>query len=757
MIKPYFYDVEVLPNFFSITLVSINSYLETFKDCVDKDGNPIPLVEKYSVKEIKEKLKSIETYSFYISDKQSSKLLEMIAFLGNLKVEQRNIYSHLFGYNSFNYDKIIVAYLLMNFNNFATTKDLCYKIYEMSKHIISVQDDKTFYKDYAISICKQYNLPYTDIDIMKIFALNKTAPHFNKTTGKTEYYGKSLKQTSINIKWYEILEYSLPPISNLDYDYYQKDKSIYKGLPVEELNELINPFDRYIIDDWIPETIRYNTNDVFIGCEMIRLFQSEIKLRYSLSRSYNIDLLNSSRSKIADKLFSKYYCEYTNLKEKDWKGKKSERTVLSFKRVIFDKVKFKTKPMQDFLNNLYNIKIYHTDKESFSKEIKIGNLIYTMATGGIHSKDIPRELISTAKDISPLFTGNKIKSDEYFYMHFDIDSFYPTLMYKYHIAPEHLDKAIFCKLVEYFRNTRVKAKKTKGLIDGIPASDLAQALKIVINSIYGKFGSEDGELYDRLALLKVTINGQLFILMLCEELELNGIEVVSANTDGIVVKIYGDKYDKFNEITNNWLEYTQLSASSEYYKKYINRDINNYIIEEYNDNVSYKGALDPNRNLNDLTKGYDSPIIAKAIYNYFIKGIPIMETLYNSKDILDFCKTKNVTRRYHLLYNNKNVQRNTRYYVSNEGDELFKVDNSTGRKDSLCAKEKVIILNTLDDKNIAERNIKYKYYYEECYKIIDQIKLNISVSSKPNDNLGTKSGKVLVKKYAGCYKTLFDE
>ena len=56
MIKTFAYDVEVLPNFFSITIVSVNSYLSIFKDCVNSKGKPIPLIQKYKVEEIKQKL-----------------------------------------------------------------------------------------------------------------------------------------------------------------------------------------------------------------------------------------------------------------------------------------------------------------------------------------------------------------------------------------------------------------------------------------------------------------------------------------------------------------------------------------------------------------------------------------------------------------------------------------------------------------------------------------------------------------------------
>lgn len=84
---------------------------------------------------------------------------------------------------------------------------------------------------------------------------------------------------------------------------------------------------------------------------------------------------------------------------------------------------------------------------------------------------------------------------------------------------------------------------------------------------------EYGDLYDRLQTLKVTINGQLMIMMLCEELELNGIEVMSANTDGIIVKVYKRDKELFDKITTEWMNNTKLSADSEDFKLYINRDI----------------------------------------------------------------------------------------------------------------------------------------------------------------------------------------
>lgn len=741
-------DVEVLPNFFSITFVNIVDYVAKFEDAVKvkiKKGKeikePIPLVEKFFVKEIIEKLDSIETKQFYITDKDDSQLLSMVGFINSMNPSTH----HCFGFNSLSYDSLMISCLLMYIGIYNTTRELITKLYETSKKIIELQDNKdASNKDYYLASLRENKLPYTTIDIFRIFALNKIG-QYTKEDGSKGYFGKSLKQTSINIKWYELLEYELPPIDEEEALIYDK-KPRYSGFTIEELNKYIDKWDRYILDKYIPSMMHYNRNDVFIVCEIVRLYWQEIKLRYTISRSYNINALNSSRSDMADKLFIKYYSEFSNLQPYQWRGNKTIRTVMSFNKVIFDNIHFKTKELQNFLDDIKTVAITRTGKSDFARSVTIGETEYTIATGGLHTKDRPRNLKST---------------NSYIYSHYDISSFYPSLICAYRIAPKHLDEGVFVKLVDYFRTTRIKAKHSEDpLVDGIPKEIVAEALKIVINSIYGKFNYEYGDIFDRMCTLRTTINGQLYILMLCEELELNGIPVISGNTDGIVVKLYNDKKEKFEEITKNWEEYTRLSADSEDYRRYVCRDINNYIAEELDGKVDYKGDLNPYLYKENLAKGYDEPIVAEAVSEYFIHDKPVIESLYECKDILMFCKTQNIGKKYTATYidnEEHNIQRNVRFYVSNRGGYLFKKEQS-GKLNNLCAGYKVTILNTLNDMPIELRDINYNYYYQEAMKIIDPINLGIPPQQKANAILGQKSGKALIKKYGGMSTelSLFD-
>lgn len=499
MVKPYAYDVEILKNFFSVTIIDVKSYLEIFKDCINDKGKPIPLVQKLTVAEIKDRLDKVEKFKFYITDKDDSMLLQMLGWFNNSRYHD-GIRTDIYGYNSMSYDKLMIAAFLMFANNCDNTKELIEKLYETSKKIINMQDNPdASMRDFYLTNLRKFKLPYVDIDIMRIFALNKVGKGTN-SKGETIYFGKSLKQTSINLQWYELLDYELPPISDKDWHLYQNDNML-KGIPAEKLNQLVDKWDRYIIDEWIEPTMHYNTNDVFIVCEMIRLFNDEINLRYTLSKTYNIDLLSASRSKIADELFVKYYSDFSGLAPSQWRGQKTERTIMSFNKVIFGFIQFKTKPLQDLLNEMKKIKITSLGKDGLKAaigkeafEITINKLTYTIATGGLHSQDIPRKLISKIKyKDDSLFTGEQIWSnitdDSYIYVHFDINSFYPSLMSVYDIAPKHLNEHVFVKLITWLKDTRVKAKHSvEPLVNGIPKKIMAEALKIVINSIYGKLG-----------------------------------------------------------------------------------------------------------------------------------------------------------------------------------------------------------------------------------------------------------------------------
>ena len=745
-------DIEIFQNLFSATFVDLQDYLKVFKDCGEK-----ALTECLTVAEIESRLDKVKSDIFYISDTDDSQLLSLVEYINSKEAHFENdvpVRYDVFGYNNQAYDDMMFKTFMMYFNRFDNTKQLITKLKEVSDKIISLQDDKdAFWKDRELDLIRKYPLPWATVDLFKVYALNSAGVNVDKDTGERKKFGKSLKQVSINLKWHNLLDFKLPPIDDEEGDVYRK-KDAYRGMTNEQLNHLItNDFDRYILPKYVEPMLHYNKNDVYLVCEIARQKPDEIKLRYSLGAAFNLNLLCAARSSIADKLLYKFYSERSGLTIDKFKDLRTQRTALSFNKIIFPHICFKTKQLQDLLKDMKKVVIYRTNKDAFEKVIQFYGTTYTIATGGLHSQDRPAVLTST---------------DDYTYIHFDINSFYPSVMVAYNIAPKHLNNNVFVKMVDYFRLTRIKCKHTKDedglVVAGVHNKLAAEALKIVINAIYGKFGFEMFFLFDRFAQMQVTINGQLMVMMVVEALELDGIHVVSANTDGIIVKLPKDKEEDFKRITDDWCAQNKLGADSERYKLFVTRDINNYFDIQSNDKVEYKGGLDPKQYLKDLKKGYDMPVVAKAVFEYFAHGTPVMETLRNHKDILDFCKTQNVGKQFEVVYqkveNGKVIdihsQRHVRFYVSTKGVVIMKENVHDGKRSVLASGKPVIILNKLDDKDISLRNIDYKYYYEEAYKIINPIKLGISPNQKGDKNKKTLSGKALLKKNFGLYNSLFD-
>ena len=745
-------DIEIFQNLFSATFVDLQDYLKVFKDCGEK-----ALTECLTVAEIESRLDKVKSDIFYISDTDDSQLLSLVEYINSKEAHFENdvpVRYDVFGYNNQAYDDMLFKSFMMYFNRFDNTKQLITKLKEVSDKIISLQDDKdAFWKDRELDLIRKYPLPWATVDLFKVYALNSAGVNVDKDSGERKKFGKSLKQVSINLKWHNLLDFKLPPIDDEEGDVYRK-KDAYRGMTNEQLNHLItNDFDRYILPKYVEPMLHYNKNDVYLVCEIARQKPDEIKLRYSLGAAFNLNLLCAARSSIADKLLYKFYSERSGLSVDKFKDLRTQRTALSFNKIIFPHICFKTKQLQDLLKDMKKVVIYRTNKDAFEKVIQFYGTTYTIATGGLHSQDRPAVLTST---------------DKYTYIHYDISSFYPSVMVAYNIAPKHLNNNVFVKMVDYFRLTRIKCKHTKDedglVVAGVHNKLAAEALKIVINAIYGKFGFEMFFLFDRFAQMQVTINGQLMVMMVVEALELDGIHVVSANTDGIIVKLPKDKEEDFKRITDDWCAQNKLGADSERYKLFVTRDINNYFDIQSNDKVEYKGGLDPKQYLKDLKKGYDMPIVAKAVFEYFAHDTPVMETLRNHKDILDFCKTQNVGKQFEVVYqkveNGKVIdihsQRHVRFYVSTKGVIIMKENVNSNQRSVLASGKPVIILNKLDDKDISLRNIDYKYYYEEAYKIINPIKLGISPNQKGDKNKKTLSGKALLKKNFGLYNSLFD-
>lgn len=729
--KALAYDIEVTRNYFGVCFVDLNHYLEVFKDCVDDKQEAIPLIDKLSVTEIKNRLATVKRYRFSIFEDDDSELYPLLNWL--------QYKADYFGYNNNKYDRLMLSVLLMYYNQFDKPSKLIEFLYDTSQRIIRNSDNDVLWQDNFTNMLMKNRLNFRDLDLFQIFRL--------------DYFHKSLKQTSINIKWYNLLEYHMPPISELDVDYYYR-LTENRGLSIEQLNRLYrNSFERYLHPAWKKEMEEYNDNDIFICCELVRMNQEEIRLRYMISKEYEINVLSASRSTIADKVIVKLYSKFTGLHPKRFIDTKTIRRKIEVSEILSDKIQFLSPQLNDLLQSLRSL-VLRGEKGEFEHTFTYAGTSYTLATGGLHSNEIPA--IYVADDKQTIVDR-------------DVTSYYPNLIRSLKVCQKHLNPKAWFRIADTIVDERTEHKhlakdKSLSLIQQIKHFTAAACLKIVANAgIFGKMGSEKSFLCDKKAMYKVTINGQLFLLMLIERLEDAGIHVISANTDGIVTIVPKGLEETADNICHWWEKHLGLELEFTSYSKYITEGVNSYLTVKTDGKKKFKGRMNPKMYLEDLSKGYNSPIVAKAVTEYFINGTPVMETLRNSKSILDFCRTQNVNRKYYIEYTHvvdhkmvvEEVQRNTRFYVSLTGGSLMKVEilgwdennQPKLKKSSLCAGQRVTVCNLVEDKDISELNINYLYYYNECMAIIEPIE-------QSRNNKG--KGKRLVKKYYGMRNTLFD-
>jgi DNA polymerase elongation subunit (family B) len=356
------------------------------------------------------------------------------------------------------------------------------------------------------------------------------------------------------------------------------------------------------------------------------------------------------------------------------------------------------------------------------KKVIFDGVKYVVGVGGLHSED----------------KGDLFEStDKVNYIDCDIGSFYPNMIVKNNICPAHLGDAFIRKYKETMEE-RVAAKK-KAKDKSLPQEDrdkyktMADTLKIVINSSFGKMGYEHHWLYDPLAMLKVTINGQLYLLMLIEQLVLNHFKVISANTDGVITEVPVNREEEYKRICSNFEEATKFELEYTYYKKYARSSVNDYIGITREGEVKTKGDFnvpDVKNIHNDtfmLRRGFDRPIIAIALNEFFKNDTPIRDTILNHDDIYDYCTAKKTDKKFknefHHVVDGKacinNLQQSVRYYVSTNGGSLYKKDKETGKMISYCVDKRVTIFNDYVESD--DYKIDYNYYIHETQKIIDQI------------------------------------
>ena len=472
-------------------------------------------------------------------------------------------------------------------------------------------------------------------------------------------------------------------------------------------------------DNWEEQVLSYNLNDVISTKELYLRHKKDIELRIALTEREKINLMNSTEPDMAKKIFAKYLAKAMNIPESDLRVMSTERLTVPIKDIIFNYVNFKSTELDIVLKSFRGLEVYENDKYDFN--VKFGGIDITYALGGIHGS-----------------LDNKIvvSDDKYIIKSADVTSFYPNLAIRNKLHPEHIPQEIFCNLYEsLFEERRSLPKKD-------PRNYI---LKITLNSVYGLSNDRFSFLRDRQFTLAICINGQLLLSMLFERiiLEIPESRLLMANTDGFEVLIPRKYQDKYYQICKEWEELTKLELEFTNYNKMIISDVNNYIAvyQDVTKEPKCKGRYEF-KNI-PLHKNKSHSIIARSVFEYFVNGIPIEQTIRNSRNIFEFCAGVKASwsqqrgKSHYELHQIKDseliktrLSKTVRYYISKQGQYLFKCYESgtiehveAPDKRSMITKDwKVTYFNkAFYPEEFGDYNIDYSYYISKARKWIMEL------------------------------------
>jgi len=380
----------------------------------------------------------------------------------------------------------------------------------------------------------------------------------------------------------------------------------------------------YLTADQILILRRYCINDLDNTGILYQDKIPQIELREKVGEQYKVDLRSHSDAQMAEAIISSEirrikgvkYLNRTKLEP----GTRYKYDTPHFIKYQSDLMKWVLATVQGTTFAVDHIKgsvIMPAELENLV--IHMGNSKYKIGIGGLHSQE---------KSVA------HIADENYTIIDTDATSYYPKLILNAGLTPDNLGKD-FILVYNGIVVKRIAAKEAGDIIT-------AECLKIVANGTFGKLGSMWSIMYAPKLMIQVTVTGQLSILMLAERFELNGIEVTSINTDGIVVKCHRSRESLFKEIVKGWEKDTGFITEEVRYKATYSKDINNYIAVY---ETPQKGKIFKTKGAYGETapkKNAINEICVEAIKELMAKGVSPGKTITECKDIRKFTSMRNV-------------------------------------------------------------------------------------------------------------------
>ena len=449
----------------------------------------------------------------------------------------------------------------------------------------------------------------------------------------------------------------------------------------------------------------YCRNDVMSTYQFYLESKDKIKFRRRMSKEYKVNFANYPDVKIGEEILILENARALNITSRELKEMRTKRDFIKLKDVMLPYIKFQSKQFNKALDYFKKAVIDASDtKGSLEYSVIYGGVKYDYGLGGIHGT-CGNGVYRTDSDGELILV--------------DVSSYYPNLAIENGFHPQHLSKT-FCDVGRSMYNKRMKAREEGD-------KEMVDAIKLALNgALFGKSNDEHSAMYDTKFMLSITVNGQLLLSMLAECISDVGIKIIQINTDGILIKCKEYQRKLLDTICKKWMKLTKLKLDYDYFNIVVQRDVNNYLAQENNGKIKYKGTFEIYKQWH---KDHSMRVVSQAVSNYFVKDKPVRETIESCDNIYDFCISQKVGSQFvtehHYINDTEQVidelQKINRFFVTNSGGALVKRNKETGRVNRLVAGNQIKLFNDFYEDSMDNYDVRYDFYVAEANKIINAV------------------------------------
>jgi hypothetical protein len=459
------------------------------------------------------------------------------------------------------------------------------------------------------------------------------------------------------------------------------------------------------------KALEYNWNDVDSTQKFYVLSKPLVELRQKLGAKYKLNLLNHNDPKMGEEIFGREISKKTGIRYKALKEMRTYRRSIDLGQAVLPSIRFKSKEFNKILD-FFKSTVIHTTKNAFAESVIYKGFKYDYGTGGLHGC---------------IESGVYEEDDEYMILDIDVQGYYPSLAIANGFYPRHLGRGF----VEVYKEIVALKNHAASIGDQTTRS----GMKLAGNGVFGKSNDQYSLFYDPKYTMDVTINGQLQLSMLAEDLVDHmriPPTILQVNTDGITIKMHRDMEAKQIEICEAWEQKTGLVLEYAMYKKMVIRDVNNYLAVDLNGKAKPKAIFEITPTQNGAVaynKNWSKRIVPKALHAYYIDGIEPLDFMQQSDNIMDFTIGFRSRGAWDIWASwlvdhekrHERQQKTLRYFMSKSGVLLTKENRDDGRVISLESGRTATLFNTKQELDMKDYNIDYGYYLKEVNKVINAV------------------------------------